>query len=103
LNLHFRQRPFPAGNPLANALVVIAGIIVISLSLALGFVVFIGITGFLLVTAALVGLRNWWSGRRFPTDGGKERGGDTREVGRHYVIEGQYREVRPPGDDRDDA
>ena len=103
MNLHFRQRPFPAGNPLANALVVIVGIVVISLSLALGFVVFIGITGFLLVTAAIVGLRNWWFGRSIPTTGGEERSGETREVGRHYIIEGQYREVRRPGDDRRDA
>ena len=103
MNLHFRQRPFPAGNPLANALVIIVGIVVISLSLALGFVVFVGIAGFLLVAAAVVGLRNWWFGRRISAAARRERPGGGGQARQHYVIEGQYREVRPPGRDRDDA
>ena len=37
MNQQYRYRPFPASNPLANALVVIVGIVVITLSLALGY------------------------------------------------------------------
>ena len=100
---HFRNRQFPASNPLANVLVVIVGIIVISLSLALGFVVFIGIAGFMLVMAAIVGVRAWWLKRRFGAQYGGEqvRGKRGQEI--HRVIEGEYREVRSrrPGPDKD--
>ncbi len=97
MNQHFRHRQFPAGNPLANALVVIVGIIVISLSLALGFFVFLGITGFLLVMAAVVGVRNWWYRRRFAARDGAEF---RRETTVHkQIIEGEYREVRSRRED----
>lgn len=75
-------------------LVVIVGIIVISLSLALGFVVFVGIAGFMLVMAAIVGVRVWWLKRRFGAQHGGEhvRRKSTAEI--HRVIEGEYHEVR---------
>ena len=105
MNQHFRNRQFPASNPLANVLVVIVGIIVISLSLALGFVVFIGIAGFMLVMAAIISVRAWWLKRRF----GAQKGGEqVRSASRHEihrVIEGEYHEVRPrksdPGNDQE--
>jgi len=101
LNQHFRQRPFPAGNPLANALVVIVGIIVISLSLALGFIVFLGIAGFLLATALVVGLRNWFLGRRLASGAKRSGPGSGDAVRSRYVIEGEYLEVRPSDRHRD--
>lgn len=97
MNQQFRRRQLPAGNPFASALVVIVGILVISLSLALGFVVFIAIAGFVLVMAAFMSVRSWWLARGF----GRvrpERKGD-RAGARHapqQIIEGEYQEVQPP-------
>ena len=90
LNEQPQRGPFPAGNPLANVLVVIAGILVISLSLALGFVVFMIVGGFVLVMAAFVGIRNWWYRRRGVPPGP----GAARKADSPMVIEGEYREVR---------
>jgi len=100
LNQQFRQRQFPAGNPLANILVVVAGIIIISLSLALGFFVFLGITAFVLVMAATMGIRNWWYRKRFSSRTGQEF---RREKTVHrQIIEGEYREIRRRREDRQD-
>jgi predicted lipid-binding transport protein (Tim44 family) len=90
----FRHRQFPAGNPLANALVIIAGIIIISLSLALGFVVFVGIAGFMLVMAAVISVRAWWLKRKFGANKKSGQAGPTTRHETHRVIEGEYREVK---------
>ncbi|MGI9205410.1 MAG: hypothetical protein ACR2Q3_15445 [Woeseiaceae bacterium] len=98
MNQHFRNRPLPAGNPLANVLVVIVGIIVISLSVALGFVVFVGIAGFMLIMAAVVSVRVWWLKRKFSSkagEGARPPGGSDNTV---RVIEGEYREIRKSRD-----
>ena len=103
VNQQFRNRPFSAGNPIANVLVVIVGIIVISLSLALGFVVFIAIAGFLLVMAAIISVRTWWLKRRFGATRADEQ---VHRRGRHEihrVIEGEYHEVRSRKSGRDDS
>ena len=47
------NRGFPAGNPIANALVIIVGSLVIAASLVLGFVAFIALIAVLMVIAAL--------------------------------------------------
>lgn len=98
MNQHFRNRQFPAGNPLANALVVIVGIIVISLSVALGFVVFVGIAGFMLIMAAVVSVRMWWLRRKFASQAGdrkRQRPGAADTV---RVIEGEYQEIHKSRD-----
>jgi uncharacterized membrane protein YphA (DoxX/SURF4 family) len=103
VNQQFRNRQFSAGNPLANVLVVIVGIIVISLSLALGFVVFIALAGFMLVMAATISVRAWWLKKRF---GAKKTGEQVRQSGRHEihrVIEGEYREIRTRKSDPDNG
>jgi hypothetical protein len=101
LNQQFRYRPFSASNPLANAFVVIVGIIVISAFLALGFVVFLGIVGFMLVMATIVGVRAWWRKKRF---GAQKGSGKVRDPGKpetRRVIEGEFHEVEPRDADRD--
>lgn len=93
MNQQFRQRQFPAGNPLANALVVIVGIIVISLSLALGFFVFLAVSGFVLVMAAVMSVRNWWYRRKFagkPARAQQPRGPQPES---RQIIEGEYQRV----------
>lgn len=98
LNQPFRHRRIPAGNPLANVLVVIVGILVISLSLALGFVVFVAVASFVLIMAAIMSVRGWWLARRgvAPT-GTSERGTGGRKPPQQ-VIEGEYTEVQPRDD-----
>ena len=94
MNQQFRYRQFPAGNPLANILVVIAGILIISLVLTLGFFVFLGIAGFVVIMAAVMSIRGWWYRRKFaasPRDHGRKRS-TVRET--HRIIEGEYHEVR---------
>lgn len=102
VNQQFRRRQFPVGNPLANALVVIVGIIVIALSLALGFVVFVGIAGFMLIMAAVISVRAWWLKKRFGASTGAEQQKTSRRQETYRVIEGEYREVRSRRPDPDD-
>ena len=98
MNQQFRQRQFPAGNPLANALVVIVGIIVISLSLALGFFVFLAVSGFVLVMAVVMSIRNWWYRRTaIKRPAGNRRQRPAQPASRQ-IIEGEYKRVDP--DDR---
>ena len=90
----FRFRQFPAGNPLANFLVVLAGILVISLALTVGFFVFLAIVGFMLIAGAVIGIRGWW--QRYRRRGSPPAADEppTRETHRIRVIEGEYHEVR---------
>ena len=94
------KNSFPAGNPFANILVVIAGALVIGASIVLGFFAFIALSGIVLVTAAVVGVRVWWLKRRIQRQG---PGGNTaarKQTANAGVIEGEYRVVSK---DRDEA
>lgn len=102
MNQHYRHRPFQAGNPLANILVVLAGIIVISPSLTLGFFIFLGITAFLLVAATIFGIRNWWFRRTLDKSSGSASREPPRYQGQRQIIEGEFREVRRPEADSDE-
>ncbi len=102
MNQHFRNRSLPEGNPLANALVIIVGIIVISLSLALGFVVFIGIAGFMLIMAAVVSARLWWFKRKFGAKAGERPRHAPGTADTVRVIEGEYREIQKTHDGKAD-
>jgi hypothetical protein len=82
----------PAGNPIANVLVVIAGALVIGASIVLGFFAFVALSGIVLVTAAIVGIRVWWLKRKI------QRGQPVGSPGRSQhapggVIEGEYKVV----------
>jgi len=101
LNQQFRHRQFPAGNPLANVVVVIVGILVISLSLALGFIFFVGIAGFLLVMGVIMSVRNWWLRRRFGAQVGANKTDEPGPSGQPQIIEGEYQEVRSPDNEID--
>lgn len=87
------QRPIGPGNPLANLFVVIAGAVMITVSLVLGFFAFVVIAVVIGLLAAVVGVRVWWLGRRLRRASG---GGGPSQDG--SVIEGEYRVV-----DRDKA
>ncbi len=94
MNQQFRRRQLPAGNPFASALVVIVGILVISLSLALGVVVFVGIAGFVLVMAAIMSVRGWWLARGFGRSRQKNAArGPEDPQDPPQIIEGEFHEV----------
>jgi UPF0716 family protein affecting phage T7 exclusion len=88
---------FPAGNPIANVLVIIVGALVIGASIVLGFVAFLVLSAIVLVSAAVVGLRVWWLKRKMAKGEGVADGVEMRRR-RVDVIEGEYREI---GKDRD--
>ena len=56
----------PGSNPLANALIVIVGAIVIGITLVLGFFAFLALSAAVLVAAAVITIRAWWIGRNAP-------------------------------------
>lgn len=58
------NRGFPAGNPIANALVIIVGALVIAASIVVGFFAFLVLAVALLVMAAIIGIRLWWFRRK---------------------------------------
>ncbi len=89
---------FPAGNPIANALVVVAGVLAIAASVVLGFFAFVVLSSVILMTASIIGIRVWWLKRRFQASPGFSRAdGQTPPDG---VIEGEYRVIR---EDRDET
>jgi predicted lipid-binding transport protein (Tim44 family) len=89
---------FPAGNPIANALVVIAGALIIGASIVVGFFAFIALTGIVLVTAAVIGIRVWWLKRKM------QPGSPSGDVNRSRqtptgVIEGEFKVVKKDHDE----
>lgn len=90
------NRGIPVGNPLANALVVIVGTLVIGASVVLGFFAFLVVAGVLLVLGAIVSLRVWWFNRKLrrEPDSPPPQSGSARL----HVIEGEYHVVK--GDEK---
>ena len=90
---------FPAGNPIANVLVIIVGALVIGASIVLGFFAFLILSSIVLMSAAVVGIRVWWLKRKM-VRGGSTPGSTGTVRTRIEVIEGEYHEVR---EDRDET
>lgn len=84
------NRGFPAGNPIANALVIIVGALVIGVSLVLGFVAFVVLCAILIVFAAVIGIRLWWFNRSLKKSGSATRAYSTERRGPDGYIEGEY-------------
>lgn len=83
------QRGLPAGNPLANLLVIVAGALVVAASVVLGFLAFVVLASIILVIAAIVGVRVWWLSRKLKKQAPQEQ----TEAQGHDVIEGEYHVV----------
>ena len=86
------QRGIPAGNPIANALVVIVGALAIGASIVLGFFAFVVLGSILLVLGAIIGLRVWWFNRRLNRE--MHRAAKPSDSGVDGVIEGEYTVVQ---------
>ena len=82
----------PAGNPLVNALMVIAGALAIGVAIVLGFFTFIVLLGIVVILAAVIAVRIWWFGRKMRKAAGRpeQRGSGS--------IEGEYRVVSRDAD-----
>ena len=82
----------PTANPIANALVVLVGVLVIAASIVLGFVAFVVLGSVLLVLGAIVSLRMWWLNRKLGGAATRAPGGAGSAPG--GVIEGEYHVVK---------
>lgn len=80
------NRGFPAGNPVANVLVVLVGALVIGASVVLGFLAFMVLASIILVMAAVIGIRVWWFNRKMKRSA--SHGERPQQSG--GVIEGEY-------------
>ena len=90
------NRGIPAGNPIANALVVIVGALVIGASIVLGFFAFIVLASVVLVLGAIIGLRVWWLNRKLAR--AARSSATTGQATQGGVIEGEYHVVK--GDEK---
>jgi membrane protein implicated in regulation of membrane protease activity len=86
------NRSVNAGNPIANALVVIVGALIIAASLVLGFFAFVVLGAIVLVLGAIISLRVWWLSRKLQRQGPKPPAGGQQSSG--GVIEGEYHVVK---------
>ena len=93
------NRGLPAGNPIANIFVILAGALIIAVSVVLGFFAFVVLGSIVAIFAAVIGLRLWWFNRKLRKQGqGAEERTQSRSV---TYIEGEYQVVEK--DRRDDT
>ena len=90
------NRGIPAGNPIANVVVVIVGALVIAASVVLGFFAFLVLASIVLVLGAIIGLRVWWLNRKLVRAARSPATG--RATMQTDVIEGEYHVVK--GDEK---
>jgi len=90
------NRGFPAGNPIAN-FVIIVGALVISASIVLGFFAFVIVGCIVLIMASIIGVRVWWFKRQLR--GQMPPASTNNSTATGGVIEGEYQVV---ADDRKD-
>jgi hypothetical protein len=94
------NRGFPAGNPLANALVIIVGTLAIAASVVLGFFAFVVLGSVLMILAAIIGIRLWWFNRKMRKAPGFQDAVRRSSGGAHEAIEGEYHVVIDERDER---
>jgi membrane protein implicated in regulation of membrane protease activity len=102
LNYSSSNRGFPAGNPIANALVIVVGALAIGASLVLGFFAFLILTGLILIFASVVAVRVWWFRRKLKTSRGPIGRPRQPSTSKQPVIEGEFRVVEPTARGTDD-
>lgn len=99
------NRGFPAGNPIANALVIVVGALAIAASVVLGFFAFLVVLSLLTICAVILGIRIWWFRRSLepsarPADAApEERSPNNRKNGN--MIEGEFRVIEGGKSNRD--
>lgn len=91
MNYSSSKRGFPAGNPIANAFVIIVGALAIGASIVLGFFAFVILASILIVFSAIIGIRLWWFNRKLQKT--QEQSGTPDADSPGGVIEGEYHVV----------
>lgn len=93
----FTNRGLPAGNPIANLVVILVGTLIIAASIVVGFFAFLILGSIVALLAAAFGLRIWWFNR------GLKRRDESQNVNRKRptggIIEGEFRVVEDRRDD----
>ena len=79
-----------AGNPLANALMLVVGALAVGAAIVLGFFAFIVLSGIVLVLAAIVGIRLWWFTRKLKREARRPSASRDEQASSGRVIEGEY-------------
>lgn len=97
MKFSINNRGLPAGNPIANIFVIVAGALIIAVSVVLGFVAFVVLGSLVAVFAAAIGVRLWWFNRKIRKQGGGSPTTSQQRSGTY--IEGEYSVVE---DDRKD-
>lgn len=87
----FTRDGLPAGNPIANILVIIAGTLIVAASIVLGFFAFLALSAIVLISAAVIGVRVWWLKRKM---GLRQEAVTPGRQSADDVIEGEYRVVK---------
>ena len=83
------NRRFPAGNPIANVLVIIVGALAIGASIVLGFFAFVVLSCVILIMAAVIGVRLWWFKRQM-RQAGTDNSRPPADQTTGGVIEGEF-------------
>ena len=94
------NRGFPAGNPIANALVIIVGTLAIAASVVLGFFAFVVLGSVLVILAAIIGIRLWWFNRKLGNSPEFREAMASRDHSSRDAIEGEYHVVVEDTDER---
>lgn len=95
------DRGFPAGNPIASALVIIIGSLAIAASIVVGFFAFVILGSLLLLLAAVVSIRIWWFRRKIAGNPAFRAPQANPSAGENQqTIEGEYRVVIEEKQDR---
>ncbi len=93
MNRQSTNRHVSAGNPIANVLVVIVGMLTIGAFVVLGVVAAVAISGIVLVLAAILGVRMWWLGRKLPRQHRTTSSQRRSDPADPTVIEGEFQDV----------
>lgn len=91
MNAQSGKRPLNPGNPLANALVVVVGVLTIAVSLILGVVAMAILGSIVLVLASIIGIRVWWFKRKIAKQSGKHS--QKPDSPGPEIIEGEFRVI----------
>lgn len=86
-------KQFPAGNPIANVIVVVVTVLAIGVFVVLGVFAAVALGTIILLLAAVLGVRLWWFGRKRRSRGPVWSSVRRADSAKGTVIEGEYQEI----------